>query len=310
VRPADDPNWPRASAWLGGEHRGDPVARLAVLGVPLHVASITPGRCDLAPAAIRQALDRLGTYDAETGVDLRSVHVRDAGDLPVAERRPEDALNEVAGAVGAAVGGVVEPDDAVVLLGGDNSVTRPGCRGLSTSLDRVGLLTIDAHHDVRDTGEGLTNGNPVRALLEDGLPGWNVIQVGIQPFANSSQYAAVAARAGIGVITSGQARSRGVGRVVLDALDRLERRVDRIYVNLDVDVLDRAFAPGSPGSRPGGLTPGEIQDAVRACGRHPKVRALDIVEVDPTQDVAASTVLAAASFLLAFAAGVAARSGG
>jgi formiminoglutamase len=310
VNAADDPNWPRASAWLRGQHRAGPVARITVLGVPLHVSSITPGRCDLAPPAIRQALDRLGTYDGDTGVDLRSVHVRDAGDLPVAERRPEDALNEVAGAVGAAVGGVVEPDDAVVLLGGDNSVTRPGCRGLGSSLDRLGLLTIDAHHDVRDTAGGLTNGNPVRALLDDGLPGWNVIQIGIQPFANSAQYAAVAAQAGISVVTAGQARSRGVGPAVLEALGRLERRVDRIYVDVDVDVLDRAFAPGSAGSRPGGLTPAEVQQAVRACGRHPKVRAIDIVEVDPTQDVADATVLAAASFLLAFAAGVAARSGG
>jgi formiminoglutamase len=308
VSAVDDPNWPRASAWLRGAHRDGPVARLTVLGVPLHVASITPGRCDLAPAAIRQALERLGTHDAETGIDLGSVQVRDAGDLPVALSRPEDALNEVAGAVGAAVGGVVEPDDAVVLIGGDNSVTRPGCRGLGTDLERIGLLTIDAHHDVRDTAGGLTNGNPVRALLQDGLPGWNMIQVGVQPFANSPAYASAAAEAGISVVTASQARARGVGRAVLDALDRLERRVDRIYVDLDVDVLDRSFAPASPGSRPGGLTPAEVQEAVRVCGRHPKVRALDIVEVDPTQDVADVTVLAAASFLLAFAAGVAARS--
>jgi formiminoglutamase len=74
-----------------------------------------------------------------------------------------------------------------------------------------------------------------------------------------------------------------------------------------VDVLDRAFAPGSPGSRPGGLTPQELRSAARTVGQHAKVRALDIVEVDPTKDVADVTVLAAASFLLAFASGLATR---
>ncbi|MGH2674501.1 MAG: arginase family protein [Actinomycetota bacterium] len=299
----DDPNWPRASAWLAGDHRADPTARLAVLGVPLHAASITPGRCDLAPAAIRGALGRLSTYDRDTDVDVRSVLARDQGNLAVADARPEEALDEVAGAVG----GTLDTFEAIALLGGDNSVTRPGCRGLGPGLDRVGLLTLDAHLDLRDTAGGLTNGNPVRALLEDGLPGWNVVQVGLQPFANSREYTRVAERAGLRGVTASEARARGLSRVVGDALDHLERRVDRIYVDVDVDVLDRASAPACPGARPGGLLPWEIQGAVRICGRHPKVRALDIVEVDPTRDVADVTVLAAASFLLAFAAGVATR---
>jgi len=75
----------------------------------------------------------------------------------------------------------------------------------------------------------------------------------------------------------------------------------------EITVLDRAFAPACPGSRPGGLNPAEVQAAARVCGAHPKVRAMDIVEVDPTKDVADVTVLGAASFLLSFAAGVASR---
>jgi formiminoglutamase len=297
----DDPNWPRAAAWLGGDHHGQPVARLAVVGAPVRLGSISGGRFDLAPGAIRGGLHRYSTHDGQS--DLRRVAVRDEGDLLLADASPEDAGTEIAGAVG----GTLPTYDAVVLLGGDNSITASGVRGLPAPLERCGLLTLDAHHDVRDTGGGLTNGNPVRALLDAGLPGRNIVQVGIQPFANSPVYAATATEAGITVITAAEARSRGVDRVVSEVLRELASRVEAIYVDLDVDVLDRAFAPACPGSRPGGLFPAEIQAAARVAGSHPKVRALDIVEVDPAIDVADITLLSAASFLLCFASGLASR---
>lgn len=298
---ADDPNWPRASAWLAGDHADSPVATLQVLGAPVRLGSISGGRFDLAPRAVRQALSRFSTYDGE--IDVRAVRVRDGGDLDLAATAPADGLDEIAGAVG----GSLPSSDAVVLLGGNNSITRPGLRGLGPSLDRIGLLTLDAHHDLRDTAGGLSNGNPIRTLLEDGLPGANVVQIGIQPFANSPAYAGVARDAGITVITAPEARARGVDAVTRTTLDDLASRVDSIYVDLDLDVLDRAFAPACPGSRPGGLAPWEVQAAARACGAHPKVRAIDVVEVDPDRDVAEATAMAAASFVLAFAAGLCRR---
>jgi formiminoglutamase len=299
----DDPNWPRASAWLAGEHLPDPVARMGVVGAPLRLGSLSGGRFDLAPDAIREALSRYSTY--ADGVDIRAVAAKDAGDLTIAETRPEAALQEIAGAVG----GTLDTYDVVVVLGGDNSITGPACRGLGPDVSRVGLMTLDAHHDLRALDKGLSNGNPVRALLEDGLPGNHIIQIGIQPFANSATYSEVARHAGITVLTADEVRDSGIVSVVQDALDVLASRVDAIYIDLDVDVLDRAFAPASPGSRPGGLAPSEIQGAMRLCGAHGKVRALDIVEVDPTKDISDVTVLAAASFLLSFAAGVAIREG-
>lgn len=299
---ADDPRWPRASSWLAGEHDTDPVARLAVIGAPVRLGSISGGRFDLAPAAIRDALEKFSTFDGDR--DVRAVATKDAGDLGLAERKPEEALTEIAGAVG----GILDSFEAVVVLGGDNSISRPALRGLGPDLGRVGLLTLDAHHDLRDTGDGLSNGNPVRALLEDGLPGGNVVQVGIQPFANSASYAEVARDAGITVVSAEDARARGVGTVVREALDHLDGVADAIYVDLDLDVLDRAFAPACPGSRPGGLWPYELQAAARIAGAHPKVRAVDLVEVDPQRDVAELTVTEAASCLLSFASGLASRS--
>ncbi len=194
---------------------------------------------------------------------------------------------------------------ATVLLGGDNSVTRPGLHALGLDLRDCGLLTFDAHHDLRDLDHGLTDGNPIRALLDDGLPGRNVIQIGIQAFTNSRAYAQVARDEGITIVTAAEVYARGIDVVVSSALEHLAAKRKAIYIDLDVDVLDRAFAPACPGSRPGGLQPWMMRRAAHLCGRHESVRMMDIVEIDPTKDVADVTCLAAASFLLAFASGVA-----
>jgi formiminoglutamase len=181
---------------------------------------------------------------------------------------------------------------------------------MSADLSRAGLLTLDAHLDLRDLNAGLTNGNPVRALLADGLPGTQIVQIGIQPFANSRKYLNVAREAGIKVTSTAEVRAMGIETAVSEALDRLDQDVEAIYVDLDLDVLDRAFAPATPGSRPGGLTPAEIRTAVRLCGSHAKVRVLDLVEIDPTKDVADATLFAAALALLSFASGLLGRFGG
>jgi formimidoylglutamase len=287
---AEDPNWPRASHWLAAQPPPGTRAQLAVVGVPLN-SSITPGHCDLAPAAIRKALERYSLYDADSAIDIGSLAVCDRGDVA-----------STAEAIRAACG-----DVATVLLGGDNGITLPGVHAMGEPLARCGLLTFDAHYDLRHLDGGLTNGNPIRALLRDGLPGLNIVQIGIQPFTNSAAYAQIAREAGVQIITADEVREHGIATVVRDALDLLNAKTDAIYVDLDVDVLDRAFAPACPGSRPGGLEPWMLRRAARFCGAHPKVRIMDIVEVDPTKDIADATCLAAASFLLAFAAGVAGR---
>lgn len=285
---AEDPSWPRASQWLSARPTG--AATLSVVGVPLN-SSITPGRCDLAPAAIRKALERYSLYDADSGIDLSSLGVVDRGDVaPTAE-----AIREARGAV------------ATILLGGDNGITLPGVHAMGESLARCGVITFDAHHDLRDLDRGLTNGTPIRALLRDGLPGENVVQIGIQSFTNSGAYSRVARDAGVQIVTADQVRERGIDNVVSEALDSLTMKADAIYIDLDVDVLDRAFAPACPGSRPGGLEPWMLRRAARRCGAHRRVWMMDIVEVDPEKDIADATCLAAASFLMAFAAGVAMR---
>lgn len=295
----NDPNWPRASAWLRGELSTRDAPQLAILDAPLN-SSITPGRCDLAPSAIRKALERFSTYDADSGTDLADLAVSDHGDIALSGQSAEADCESIVDSVSKALA----ESDSVVLLGGDNGITRPGVHGLGVPLDQVGLITLDAHFDLRDLSLGMINGNPIRALLNDGLPGANIYQIGIQPFTNSPAYAQVAKNAGINVVTADRVLTEGTDSIVDQALSDLEGRVEWIYVDLDVDVLDRAFAPACPGSRPGGLPPWMLRRAARAFGANPKVKVMDIVEVDPTQDIADATCLAAASFLLAFASGM------
>ena len=267
------------------------------------MGSITPGRCDLAPAAVREALSRFSTYDLEFGDDLESIRADDRGDLPVERMSLAEAFQPIIDGIRSSGKDV----DSLILLGGDNSITRAGVHGLGLDLDRCGLLTFDAHLDLRDLGGGLTNGNPVRALLRDGLPGWNIVQVGLQPFANSRQYHEVAVTAGITVISAGECHRRGIGPVVERSLAQLTERCQAIYVDFDIDVLDRAFAPGCPGARPGGITPAQLRAAAKLCGENSKVRIADLVEVDPECDVARVTVYATCMCMLGFASGVARR---
>ena len=298
---SEDPLWPRASAWLaGGGTSGG--RRLGVVGVPLSRTSISPSGAHETPGAVRAALRRFSTFHAGLDVDLERLQVTDLGDLHVAVLEGEQALASVESGLRSLV-----PHDVLVLLGGDNALTRPAMRAVAPDLTRAGLLTLDAHHDVRGFHAGPTNGTPVRGLVDDGLPGASVVQVGIGELTNSRAYRTWCDARGVTVVTATQARAEGVATVVRRELDRLAASCDVLYVDLDVDVVDRAFVPGCPGARPGGLLPFELLAAAVEAGRHPAVRAVDIVEVDATADPLGVTVDLAAMCLLSVAAGLAAR---
>lgn len=275
-----DPHWPRAGEWLA---KGASAPIVAIQGVPLN-NSITPGHCDEAPGAIREALNYFGLGDVQHFAALDQVGVIDQG----------DSLQ------------IAPYSCPTILLGGDNGVTYHGVHALGIPLGRVGLITLDAHFDLRHLENGLNNGNPIRALLKDGLPGPNILQIGIQSFANSSDYAMVAADAGIHVITAREVHEAGVQAALDGIVPNWD--VDAIYVDLDIDALDRAYCPGAPGARPGGLAPWQVQDFAFAVGSMEMVRAMDIVEFDPRRDINMVTAMSCASAMLHFISGVMSRS--
>src|SRR6476646_7743337 len=169
--------WPNLSDLIVGT---DTVAPVGLVGAPLAAGSVTPGRCDLAPAMLRQTSRRIGRYDVETRREL-STRITDRGDVEIAGLSIEEATGPIIDAVRVCSA----LHQLTLLIGGNNAVTRPGVRGLGLPLEKVGLITLDAHFDMRDTDDGLSNGNPVRALIDDGMAGANIAQVGLASFANS-----------------------------------------------------------------------------------------------------------------------------
>jgi formiminoglutamase len=268
----------------------DASAPVALLGAPLGLGSITPGRCDLAPATVRAAMKRMSVYDLETQTDLSALRVFDAGDVGLDGAQPAEALAPIVERLAP----LLQAHKLTIVLGGNNAVTRPCVHALDASLQKVGLLTLDAHFDLRDTDCGLTNGNPLWALLQEGLPGDHVAQIGLLPFANTKKAHEKAKAAGIYVATIRACQAKGLSAIAENALERLSANCDVIHVDFDIDVIERAQMPGAPGARPGGVSPQDFFDATRLICAHPKVRSVDLTEFDPSLDVASISALTAA----------------
>ncbi len=285
--------WPSISELLGG----DAPAEVALIGAPMEAGSVTPGRCDLAPEVVRKTLRRFSTYDLETRLEL-ALPIRDAGDIPVQTLMPAEGFAPIRDAVE----GCTSAHALTLLLGGNNAVTRPAAHGLGVPLERVGLITLDAHHDLRDTDEGPRNGNPIRCLLEDGLPGRNICQVGIAPFANTARMHRTAEEAGIGVYTVSECKRRNIVPLLEEALARIAH-TDVVMIDFDIDVIDRAQCPGAPGARPGGMPADMFFEAARYLARQPQVKLVDLTEFDPALDVGDITALTAARWVCEILAG-------
>jgi formiminoglutamase len=274
-------DWPNLSQLIVDREADAPVG---LVGVPLDAGSVTPGRCDLAPGLLRAALARVGRYDVETGKELQS-QVADHGDVPIAGLSIEEACKAS-----------VERHRLTLLVGGNNAVTRPGVHALDTPLEKIGLITLDAHFDMRDTSQGLGNGNPVRALREDGLPGRNIAQIGLAPFANSERMHRDAIEDGHLVVTIGRIRRDGIVQAVSTALDHV-RHCKLVMVDCDIDVVDRSQLPGAPGARPGGMAAHDFFAAIRLLAAEPRVRMIDLTEWDPPLDPTNLSALVAARWL-------------
>ena len=289
--------WPNLSELL--LDTGDDIP-IGLLGAPLAAGSVTPGACDRAPALLRKTLKRIARYDIGMG---RSVFtpVRDRGDIDLTGLTIEQATDPIRNAVEASVG-----EHALTLLaGGNNAITRPAVLALG-DLGKVGLITLDAHFDMRDLDAGLSNGNPVRALIQDGLPGRNIAQIGLASFANTAKMHRDAIAAGSLAIGIDEARGGGIATAIEKAIEDTAH-CEALMIDCDIDVIDRSQMPGAPGARPGGMDVTDFFWAVRRLARDRRTRVIDLTEWDPSLDPSDLSALTAGRWVAECIAGFEAR---
>jgi arginase family enzyme len=290
--------WPNLTELLQFDGAKLPIS---LLGMPLAAGSVTPGACDKAPALLRQTLKRIGRYDVEIGRALFTP-IRDRGDVGLDGLSIEQATDPIRDAVTASLA-----DHALTLLaGGNNAITRPAVLALDMPLSRVGLVTLDAHFDMRELDDGLSNGNPVRALMEDGLPGKNIAQIGLASFANTAKMHRDALDAGSRVVSIEEVRRDGIRKAVELAMEQMSN-ADAIVLDCDIDVIDRAQMPGAPGARPGGMHVSDFYWAVRRIASDHRVRVIDLTEWDPSLDSTDLSALTAARWVAECVAGFESR---
>ncbi len=270
---------PRASPRPEPAPRARPAAGVALLGLPTDVNSSHLRGAAAAPAHVRQALwSPARNLTSETGVDLGAPGVLvDEGDLALDEGPGDRARIERA--VGALIGRGLTP----LLLGGDHSVTYPVLRAVAAAHGRVSILHLDAHPDLYDVFDGnrFSHACPFARIMEAGLAR-RLVQVGIRTL-NAHQ--------------AEQARRFGVEIVAMDGFAPRRVPIPRgpLYVSIDLDALDPAFAPGVAHPEAGGLS---VRDVLQVLHRiRGRVVGADVVELLPAADQGQRTAVVAAKLV-------------
>lgn len=298
---APSPAWTEWSPGRGAAGRiqvlslteSPPAGTVALVGLPDDLGvRLNRGRrgADQGPTAIRTALS---SYGSEALPEPVYPPVVDVGDI-----RPTNRLDETHARVTEVVSGLLAAGCLPVGLGGGHDFTYPQVRALSRHLKAEGSgrrapltgIYLDAHLDVRERpGSGMS----FRRILEE-LDPVELHVRGLDPMVNSAEHLSwFRARGG---------RTEGFG-----AEDPWP--TGPLFLSLDLDVLDQAFAPGVSAPNPMGWSPAQVESWVNRAGSEPAIRLFDMVELSPRWDPDGRTARLAARLLLSFLRGVASRSG-
>jgi agmatinase len=255
-----------------------------LIGLPTDCNSSFLRGAAAAPARIRAQLfsDHSNLASESGGALGRTIAFTDAGDLPLREAPGDAAL------ISAAVASLLAAGDAPLLLGGDHSVTFPIVRAMAAHHGPVDILHFDAHPDIYDDFDGnpASHASPFARIMEAGLAR-RLVQVGIRTLNDHCR--AQAERFGVEIVPMRDFHA--------DAVPRL---AGPVYISVDLDGLDPAFAPGVSHHEPGGLTTRQLLDVLARVDA-PVVGA-DIVEYNPSRDINDMTAVVAAKLIKELAA--------
>jgi arginase len=258
--------------------------RVRLIGLPTDSHSSFLRGAAAAPAAIRAALaSEHANQASECGLELGTdIIVEDIGDLPL-EERPADVERIADAATAAARDGAIP-----IFLGGDHMVTYPIINGLAVVHGAINILHFDAHPDLYDDfgGDPLSHASPFARIMEKGLAK-RLVQVGVRTM-------------------NAHCRDQ-VGRFAVEVVEMRDFAPDRVpipevplYISIDMDAFDPAFAPGVSHHEPGGLSVREMLSVLHRI-QTPIVGA-DIVEYNPARDVNGMTAVVAAKLVKEIAA--------
>jgi agmatinase len=274
--------------------RRDEVAQVgvAVVGVPFDAGvSYRPG-ARFGPAALRDGSRLLRPYNPATGVwPFRGRQVADWGDVACTPFDIPAAITQIETGLAAVLAEV----DSYVVLGGDHTIALPSLRALHAVHGPLALLHFDAHLDTWNTyfDAPFTHGTPFRRAAEEGLLAeGRLAHVGIRgPLYGASDLTDDEAL-GFTIVHCTETDSIGVPGII----SRVRERVGDapLYVSVDIDVLDPAFAPGTGTPEAGGLSSRELLAILRGLQGLNLVGG-DVVEVAPAYDHAEITAIAGAT---------------
>jgi len=248
-------------------------AEYLILGVPFDVTSTYRSGARFAPPAIREASLNIEGYSFRTGIDIEDLKIHDLGDLHVAG----DAELTL-GRLALVAQDLFDAKKVPVFIGGEHTITL----GVMRSLDEnVALVSFDAHLDLRDDYLGLTLSHTtfMRRIKETVNPS-KILEIGTRAVCREElEYAK---KSGIDFLTAHQIRKDGVKNMV-ETLDDVLEGYEKIYITIDMDVLEPAFAPAVQNPEPEGLDTPTLLDLLEAvCDS--RVVGFDLVEVAPHYD--------------------------
>jgi agmatinase len=278
------------------ERLRDHGAGAAIYGIPWDSTSISRTGANYGPRGIREISSQFLTYNATWDFDLvDALNPVDCGDCDVvlanAERTFERGERDL--------GEVVDAGAIPVTLGGDHSVTIPAVRAVRARVSNPGLVLIDTHLDTAlDVGgEELNHCCPITRAVDAGFDPAKMALLAISGWMNPRTELRYCREHGITVIWLEDIWERGVKDTIERALEVAGAGSDGVYLSVDVDSLDAAYAPGTCVPTPGGLTSRELLELVRGVAAHGLV-GLDVVETAPSLDATSATAAIAGRIVM------------
>jgi agmatinase len=279
----DKPDYAGLLTYAGSPYTQDPVelqgADVAVVGAPTDdLVSDRPGT-RFAPRAIRAASCPPGPH-LEAGVDaFAELRIVDFGDAPVV---PADAPRSAA-AIEALVKSVLDTGAMPMVLGGDHSISEPNIRACADVYGPVGVVHFDTHTDTGTEvfGVEISHGTPFYRLVEQGcIDARRYVQIGLRGYWPGEKEFTWQTDRGITSFFMHDVRDLGIREVMHRTIEQVG--AGSVFVTVDIDVLDPAFAPGTGTPEPGGMTTVDLLWAVRAAATELELVGADLVEVIPT----------------------------